>query len=61
MKVVKKRGSLAQLARASALQAEGHWFESINSHHIPTCMGWFFYVVENIESRIPLTPSNKQP
>ncbi len=26
-------GSLAQLARASALQAEGHRFESYNSHH----------------------------
>ncbi len=25
-------GSLAQLARASALQAEGHRFESYNSH-----------------------------
>ena len=32
--LLKANGSLAQLARASALQAEGHWFESINSHHI---------------------------
>jgi hypothetical protein len=26
-------GRLAQLVRASALQAEGHWFESNNAHH----------------------------
>ena len=29
-----KRGDLAQLARASALQAEGRRFEPVNPHHL---------------------------
>ena len=45
----KANGSLAQLARASALQAEGHWFESINSHHTKTPSGVFFCSIGNID------------
>ena len=33
-----KNGELAQLARASALQAEGQGFESL-------CLHWFFLIV----------------
>ena len=35
-------GCLAQLARASALHAEGQEFKSLNTHHKKTTAGWRF-------------------
>ena len=47
----KQKGGIAQLARASALQAEGRRFDSDYLHKIKTSFGRLFFV------EIPLTPS----
>ena len=49
-------GRLAQLARASALHAEGQGFESLNVHHrlvvceLPTKVGSFFTFIFAIQN-----------
>ena len=37
-----KKGGIAQLARASALQAEGHRFESVYLHSFPISFAFIY-------------------